>query len=145
MVPNESTPLELMSTPGEWEEWHRMVELSRIVRVWASVWGGILSWTRALEEFFAITYRNGDDALMAWSMEVWDHADAGRLLLDELPRVEGRLPCEEPRALRLLWNESMSMQYLLVQGITIIECRVSVLNPGFFSVRPPTHMEVRNL
>jgi hypothetical protein len=44
--------------------------------------------------------------------------------------------------MKIFWKEFQGMHYLLVQGITIIEMRVSVLNPGFFSVRPPNDRNV---
>ena len=115
-----------------------MQELNRIVRLWSSVWSGLLCWPMRLEDMFREVYKRGDDEeIMRWSVEVWEHADSGRLLLEEVEHWSGRLPVQDARAMKILWKEFQGMHYLLVQGITIIETRVSVLNPGFFSVRPP--------
>jgi len=128
----------------DWEEWDRMNELFRIVRTWSSIWGGWLCWTMALEDMFRQVYAQGDNAIMDWSMGVWEHADAGRLLLEEVERWTGRLPVQDPRAMKIFWNSFQSMHYILIQGITIIETRVSVLNPGYFSVRPPNERNLAN-
>jgi len=118
----------------EWEEWDRMQELNRIVRQWSSIWGGLLCWPLHLEDQFREVYDRGDDEIMEWSIGVWEHADLCRLLLEEVELWTGRLPVHEPRAIKILWKECVGMHYLLVQGITLLETRVSVLHPGVFSV-----------
>ena len=124
------------------EEWERMHELNRIVRQWTSVWGGGLCWPMSLEEMFRAVYPRGDEAIMDWSVQIWEHADVGHLLLEEVECWTGRLPVQDARAMKIFWKEFQGMHYLLVQGITIIETRVSILNPGYFSVRPPNDRNV---
>lgn len=126
----------------ELEEWERMQELSRIVREWTSVWGGIICWPMSLEDKFREVLPRGDEVIMNWSLQIWEHADVGRLLLDEVECWTGRLPVQDERAMKIFWKEFQGMHYLLVQGITIIETRVSALNPGYFSVRPPNDRNV---
>jgi hypothetical protein len=125
------------SDDDNWEEWERMQVLNRIVRLWSSIWGGLICWPMRLEDMFREVFSGGDDVIMEWSIQVWEHADVGRTLLDEVEHWTGRLPVQDPRAMKILWKEFQGMHYLLIQGITIIETRVSVLNPGIFSVRPP--------
>jgi hypothetical protein len=126
----------------DFEEWERMQELNRIVRQWTSIWGGVLCWPMSLEEMFRDVCPRGDEAMMDWSIQIWEHADVGHLLLEEVECWTGRLPVQDARAMKIFWKEFQGMHYLLVQGITIIETRVSVLNPGFFSVRPPNDRNV---
>ena len=139
---NDQGGSDLDSEEDDWEEWDRMQELNRIVRLWSSVWGGLLCWPMQLEEKFREVIGSGDDAIMDWSIQVWAHADQGRLLLEEVEHWTGRLPVQDSRAMRIMWKEFQGMHFLLVQGITIIETQVSVLNPGIFSVRPPNERNV---
>jgi hypothetical protein len=94
-----------------------------------------------LEDMFRDVYPGGDQAIMDWSIQVWEHADVGRLLLEEVECWTGRLPIHDARAVKIFWKEFQGMHYQLVQGITI-ETRVSVLNSGFFAVRPPTDRNI---
>lgn len=127
----------------DWEEWDRMQVLNRIVKQWSSIWGGLLCWPMRLEDMFReISSQGTDESIMDWSIHVWEHADVGRVLLDEVEHWTGRLPVQDPRAMKILWKEFQGMHFLLVQGITIIETRVSVLNPGVFSVRPPNDRNI---
>jgi hypothetical protein len=119
-----------------------MQELNRLVRQWSSIWGGGLCWPMSLEDMFREVYPRGDDAIMEWSIQIWEHADVGRLLLEEVECWTGRLPVEDARAMKIFWKQFQGMHFLLIQGITIIETRVSVLNPGFFSMLPPTDRNI---
>ncbi|KAF9551901.1 hypothetical protein CPC08DRAFT_728919 [Agrocybe pediades] len=97
------------------QEWQRLELLRYHVNLWASAWGGVEFWTFSLEEMFRVKCATGKKALGEWSQEVWDHADNGRKLLQFCVKVA--------------WREYTKMVTALVKGITIIETRLSILNP----------------
>lgn len=115
-------------------EWRRLQILRFQINLWASIWGGVQFWSDSLQQIFTSVCSEGTQAVNNWSLEIWRHADAGRELLVACKGLEGDLP-DEPYAIRIMWREYSKLIELLVQGITIIDTRLAVVNPDMFTVR----------
>jgi hypothetical protein len=123
--------VDLIATYQDLDGWKYLAKLRVEIQRWGSIWGGITCWPESLEVMFLGACRTGHESVMELSYEVWRHADAGRLLLREIERMDGKLP-DNPYALKMLWNEYSTLHHLLIRGITIIEARMNALNPGIF-------------
>ena len=116
------------------QEWSKLQDLRFQINRWASIWGGVHFWPDSLQSLFTTVCSQGVQAVNDWSLQVWQHADAGRELLAACRALDGELP-EEFYAIRIMWREYSKLIELLVQGITIIETRVAVINPDMFRVQ----------
>ncbi|CAA7271060.1 unnamed protein product [Cyclocybe aegerita] len=112
----------------EWEEWDRVIQLETLIHNWASQWGGIYSWTVQLELAFEAVYAEGERVLETWSLQVWEHADAGRDLLAKMDKLDGALPTN-PDAVRFLWRKFRELHHALDFQCTAARGPAKALSP----------------
>lgn len=108
-----------------------LAETSELVSSWASRWGGVDNWNRALDDGYQVAKQSGN--LNLWLSDVLEHADRGRLLARMLDQMSSALPTEMWK-IRELWRQQYSLLTLVLRALALIEVRINFVNTGPFNL-----------
>ncbi|TFK73327.1 hypothetical protein BDN72DRAFT_893959 [Pluteus cervinus] len=112
-------------------QWIAFDALEKTASAWLERWGGLRNWGTRLDELYIQARSNGK--VSEWGRMASEHHDAGAKLLQEVENMSGALPLEM-WMIRHLWRRQSAVLKQVIQGMTLIQVRVDLLEMGPFSV-----------